>query len=365
MEQTKKILILYASVGLGHKSIAENIGFYLERAGFTVCLYDAHRVESGKLVRWATKFYGFLINQFPFVWSWLYKTEWFISLTLPYRTRVAKFQHRNILEVLEKERPNLVISTHVTPSAAMDYLKKQGLYAGKFGITFSDFHLHRFWLFDSADFYLANIQEQKEEMIKLGINQDKIFVCGITLRPKIEVNAELIKQKLGINSNQKTLLLASGSQGTGVDRNLIDELLAKSQAKIIVVCGKNKVLFENLSERYQNANCIILGYYSPMEELYAVADLFISKPGGLSTAEALRYNLPILVSHLLPGQEELNYNYLQEKSLVMPEPINLVSSAIEELESGEFRQNLASSQALLEIFIRPETLIDAIRKSLG
>ena len=387
----KKILILYTSIGLGHKSIAENIGFYLEQAGFTVELHDAQKIEEGVLTRWGAKLYGILIGQFPFIWSWLYNTKCFIALTLPLRIKVAGYNYKNILEVINNFKPDAVISTHNTPSAVLAYLKKENLYTGKFGITFSDFHLHRYWLFGQCDFYLANIEEQKQEMISLGIPAEKITVCGMTLKPIIingfefvsdfakassdapsvsieSKEAEEIKNKIRkkfeIDPGAKVILMASGSQGTGIDQSLIYKLLEKPKTKIIVVCGKNKELFEDLSQKLAGSNAIILGYYSPMQELYSVADIFITKPGGLSMAEAFEYKMPIMISHLLPGQEEWNYEYLMQNNLVMPEALNISSTVLEELETGVFKKALQNNPSIQKIFKPKEVLIEAVNKAL-
>ena len=49
-EVKKKVLIIHTSVGLGHKSIAENFGYYLEAAGFTVKLADVYQTQDGRLI---------------------------------------------------------------------------------------------------------------------------------------------------------------------------------------------------------------------------------------------------------------------------------------------------------------------------
>lgn len=364
--QSKKILILYAATNsVGHKSIAENIGFYLKQAGFEVELFDVQKIQSGLLVNWGAKLYNFLVGQFPFVWSWLYNTQWFISSTLRFRIKVAAKNHRETLKYINQIKPDAVISTHTTASGIVAYLKQQNLYGGKFGIAFSDFHLHRYWLYEQADFYLANIEEQKQEMVGLGISPDKIFVCGIILQPKPEVKIIDIKSKLGISPADKVILLASGSQGTGIDENLISEFLNKPNVKVIVVCGKNKKLFEALGGKFAQSNIIILSYYSPMEQLYAIANVFITKPGGLSVAEALRWQLPILISHMLPGQEELNYAYLAEKNLIMPEPVNIASEALEELSGAGFKNIIANNPALAVLLHGQTAPAEVIKSTLA
>lgn len=361
----KKILILYTAVGQGHKSIAENIGYYLEQAGFTVKLDDAYKAQDGKLIRGGAVVHRFMNFQAPWLWRFFYNSKLFTNLSLRFRTKVAGKNYRKVLEIIERFNPDLIISTQTSPSAIVAFLKQAGLYQNLFAIAFSDFHLHRYWLYKEADFYLANIEQQKQDMIALGISADKIAVCGMILKPKILVDTRAIKKKFGIGPNDKVALIASGSQGTGLDENLIWQFLGSPGVKVIVVCGKNKSAFLSLSEKFVGDPITILSFYSPMEELYAIADIFITKPGGLSMAEALRFGLPILISHTLPGQEELNYDYLQEAGLVMPEPINLVSAALEELQTGNFKQALAGNAELNKLFNMEEPLIISVNNLLG
>ena len=353
----KRILILYTSIGLGHKYIAENVGYYLSRLGFEVLLHDAHKVQDGSTVVGGTKLYAFILGKVPFVWEFLYNSKIFLFLSLPLRIRVAAFNFEKTLKKVNELNPDIIITTQTSASSVIAYLKKKNLYKGKFGIAFSDFHLHRYWMYDPyADFYLANVEEQKQEMIALGVPPNKIFVSGIPMRSKKEIDAPTLRKKLDISENQKVVLMASGSQGTGIDENLISKFLAHPQIKIIVVCGKNKQLYEELKPKFDGTNVVILAFYSPMEELYAIADIFITKAGGLSVAEGLYWNLPIIISHLLPGQEQHNYNYLLEKELVMPKPKNLVEEVLEEVKTGKFRQKLKANSAAQNLFNRTQNI---------
>lgn len=358
--QGKKVLILYTSIGLGHKSIAENIGYWLTKAGAEVRLEDVLKVQQGKLVSFATALHRFINKYLPFVWSWLYKSNLVTNLSLPQRLRVAKNNYKNTLSVIENFHPDLVITTQTTASAILAYLKKTGLYKGKFAITFSDFHLHKFWLYDEADFYLANIIEQKQEMISLGVVEDKIFVCGMTLKPKEVVEVFSIRKKLQLAEGQRVILVSSGSLGIGLSDEVIAELLEIENCKVVVVCGKNTTALEHLQKTFFNKNFVAYGFYSPMNELYAVADIFVTKPGGLSTAESLRWNLPMLVTYVLPGQEELNYDYLQEKGLIMPEPVGVCQTVREEILTGNFRNLLALNKQVNEILPNPEILLSQL-----
>jgi len=182
----------------------------------------------------------------------------------------------------------------------------------------------------------------------------------MTLKPKLEVDAKAVKSKLGIGESESVLLVGSGSQGTGLNKHLLKNLSEHTHVKVVVMCGKNKKAFAELGDYFAGSNVLVLGFYTPMDELYAIADAFITKPGGLTVAEALRFNVPMIISHVLPGQEELNTEYLQDKGLIMPEAITIEGEAWEELETHAFKGHLLENAAKNALFPGPEVLLEAI-----
>ena len=348
----KKILIFYTSVGLGHKYIAENIGWQLEQAGLQVRLEDVSKVQDGRFARILIGTHWFINQYLPFVWSWLYKSRLVNFLISPLRLPLAGRNSGRVKKLILEYEPDAVITTQTTASAAVAYLKKQRIYTRPFGIAFSDFHLHRFWLYSQADFYLANILEQKTEMLRLGIPAEKIYVCGMALRPQAEANTAALREKLGIAAGEKAVLVGSGSLGTGLDEDLIQKISSLQKVRVLVVCGKNEGYKERLMHKLTQANVKIFGFYSPMSELYAIADIYVGKPGGLTTAEALSWGLPLLVTHWLPGQEELNIEYLRNRQLIMLAG-DAVAQVKQEIGTGEFKKQLATNPAVARL-VRPE-----------
>lgn len=358
--QAKTILIFYTSVGLGHKFIAENLGYHLSAQGYTVKLADIGQVESGKFASALVGLHQFINRRLPWLWSWFYKSRLIYPLAAPFRLPLAGKNYRRTLALINHYRPDLVITTQTAASAVVAYLKHKGLYKNLFGIAFSDYHLHPFWLYEQADFYLANIAEQKLAMMLLGIPEDKIFVCGITLKPRAAPDIAAVKSRLKISANDKVVLFASGSLGFGGPtpqalKEFIVQLKSELAAyglglKFFVLCGKNQKLQNLLKSRLWEL-AEVLGFYEPASELYAAADLLISKPGGLTLAESLQWCLPVLVSHVLPGQEELNYQYLKNKGLIIsgiePKPGSapgqILSEICRELLTGNFKKFLASN----------------------
>lgn len=365
----KKILILYTSVGLGHKYIALNIGTYLEKAGYEVKLYDVLQLQKGLLTEWGEWLHNLINRRFPFIWRWLYLNKTFTDLTLAFRVPVARRNNVRVKQVIEEFKPDLIISTETMPSAIVASLKQVGNFQGKFVIAFSDYHLHRYWLYDEADLYLANISDQVEQMKQLGVKQP-VVVCGITLPPLTEINPEVVKQKLRVPPNKKIILLSSGSMGIGFPSQLLKQFIYqltahRSDLHIIVVCGKNETLKRDL-EKEHFPDTTVLGFYQPMSELYEITDLFLTKPGGLSTAEALQAGAPLQITHWLPGQEELNYNYLIREKLVYPMPDvltakSLAQSAVQYLDTPKTSDSPAKA-VITQKNHEGEVLLNTIEK---
>lgn len=350
----KKVLILYTSHTLGHKTVAENIGYHLAAAGYQVELFDALETEKSSSISGFLAVHTFINKYVPFIWRWMYLTGY--MFVVPVLKFMARFHSSRILALIDRLKPDMVITTQISPSGAVSYLKHKGLFVGKFGIAFSDFHLHPSWIYPNADFYLANTEEQKQAMIALGVTSDKIFVTGITVKPKQDVNTEEIRQKFNIPKESKVILVSSGSLGIRLPENIIDilrdevHLAIREQGKVvhtIIICGNNNELYKDLSKENTDEDFHILGFHSPMSELYAIADVYITKAGGLSVIESLQWNLPLIVTHILPGQEELNVQYLSSAQLVTPlyvKPKRMWAGLIiEELLSGKLRAELSKN----------------------
>ncbi len=372
---SKKVLILYTSIGLGHQTIAENIGWHLEQEQFQVKLADILEVQSGGLVNFGTKLHSLLSDTFPFIWKWLYTNAFMIKVSLQFRTRLASKHTARTKKIIDEYNPDLIITTQTTASAVIAALKDSGAYKNKFAIAFSDFHLHPFWLYPQADAYLVNIVEQKRQMAAQGISDKIIFVCGITLKPKPSIDESAIKTNLGIPISNRVVLLASGSLGIGSSANGLLNLVHQIDIQVrdtnptsyIIVCGKNETLQKELNEKNKNNKTKVVGYYTPMVELYAMSDVFVTKPGGLSVAESLQWYLPLFVTHILPGQEELNYEYLKTRKLIEPvmglSTPDVALKIITELQNHELRNSLIHNDHLVDLVghnRKPEVLFAAM-----
>ena len=202
----------------------------------------------------------------------------------------------------------------------------------------------------SLDLYFIPDISLSEEFVSFGIPRERIVASGIPIRRMFFTNTEKTQAKraCGIPENHKHLLMMCGSMGAGpmtkVARALSEQLSADQD--LTIVCGTNKKLLEQLSERYaQNRNIHILGFVEDMSLLMDSADLYITKPGGISVTEATVKALPMVFIDAVAGCEEHNLHfYLSvDGAVTAKEPHQLASLCTELLTNDDKRLHMSES----------------------
>lgn len=138
---------------------------------------------------------------------------------------------------------------------------------------------------------------------------NQIVPVGIPVRQQFYKNAEkhAAKQYFGIREKKIHLLMMCGSMGCGPMRDILERLHDQSDAYITVVCGTNKELYHRLTEEYVSYSHIqILGYVKEMSLLMDSVDIFVTKPGGLSSTEAAVKRVPMVFVDAVGGCENDN-----------------------------------------------------------
>ena len=111
-----------------------------------------------------------------------------------------------------------------------------------------DFDVHRIWISPGIDFYTGACTFTRNKLIELGIAPERAFETGIPTDKKFSkvFDRNQLRRQLGIQENLFTVLIATGSFGSGPIEQLIDEL---KDYQLIVICGHNQVLYKNLSQK--------------------------------------------------------------------------------------------------------------------
>jgi processive 1,2-diacylglycerol beta-glucosyltransferase len=311
-------LILSGNYGDGHQQAAKAIYEALQRM---------HPDIDGKLVDFMelahpyahpVSRYIFLqgVKKFPSAYGFLFKKSRDINHFSDLLKKMNRIGLRRLLSLIQRERPAMVVSTFPLAAGAMSMLKQYGLTNVPTATVITDHTYHSSWVHSYTDHYLVGSDYVKQRLIENGVPSYHISVTGIPIRREFaEVyHRERLLQKHGLVPSQPIILVMGG--GCGIfdsGASLVESLEALPKtAQIVIVCGRNRKLEREFIQRAgQSKHRIqVKGYIDYVHELMAVADLMITKPGGLTISEALAMNLPMVLYKSIPGQEEDNADFL-------------------------------------------------------
>ena len=326
----KKILIFYASYGGGHlsaaKSIEECINTNYENVETE--LIDCMKYINKAIEKVTTTAYKEMAKKAPWAWGKIYSDSQKGPLA-HISSRSNKIMALKLLKLLREKQPDLIISTHPFGSQMCSYLKRKGKINAKIATIMTDFAPHDQWLVgnDFTDYYFVAHDKMKDYLISKQISENKIFVTGIPISSRFSkiYNKDEILSQFGLDNKIPNILFFGGGEyGLGKSKTIqIFEDLVKvsNNFQIIAIAGKNesmKLNFENIVQKYKRENNIkILEYTNMVPELMSISSLVITKPGGLTVSESLACMLPIVVINPIPGQEEENAEFLENKGVAI------------------------------------------------
>jgi len=307
-----KILVIHATAGAGHKKAAEAIYHGLQaRGGADVRLLDALDYTNPFFKKTYPWFYSLIVTRLPWAWGFLFALldiPWMQPLVRVIRRLYNGFNAQALQRFMIQEKFDCIITTQFLSAEVSAYLKRKGQIKSKIICVVTDFDVHRIWVNEGIDVYTGACEYTKDKLIALGVPTEKVFSTGIPTDAKFSNKPDVtaLKKKLGIQDGILTILIATGSFGMGPIEEIM-KLLKDYQ--LLIVCGHNKELYERLKPMAP-AHTHVLGLVDNMDELMSVADIMVTKPGGLSIAEALVKKLPMIFFSAIPGQETNNIKVL-------------------------------------------------------
>lgn len=320
----RKILIMTASTGGGHNRAARAIEEELlnisnDKLELDVKIVDSFRFINTFVDKLISGSYETSAKYSPSTYGRIYH----ISDT----RAMSKKEHKNnpltkflavkYKKLIRSEMPDLIIGTHSFPMVALSLLKLDNLgHFPKLMTVFTDYTAHSAWIQSEVDYYVVGDAYVKELIIDEGISENSIHTLGIPIeksflesRPRADVLSEL-----GLDPNEFIILLMGGSFGAGNISESLDELISIDRDfQVLVITGRNSTLKNKLEEKIQyvitDKNVRILGFVNNMNDILSSCDILITKPGGLTTTEALIKEIPMVIPYFIPGQEEENLDF--------------------------------------------------------
>jgi processive 1,2-diacylglycerol beta-glucosyltransferase len=323
-----RVLVLSASAGAGHLRAAEAIEKAIQLRGLATEVehLDVLKYTNKVFRHLYSKAYIDLVNKAPEVLGWLYDYLDDPRKNDPVRAAFDRLNANPFIRYLGRYKPDIAICTHFLPSGIISSLKAERKVSFLNAVIVTDFDVHAMWLCRHVEQYFVALDETKVHLKALGVPQSLVTVSGIPIDPIFAEHKDksAMRAKHGLDRDRFTILVSAGGFGVGPVGHLMQALARLSHpVQVVAVCGRNEALRAELVRSIQKlarpspVSFRFLGFTTEMDELMSAADLFVGKPGGLTTSEVLAKGLPMVVINPIPGQEERNSDHLLEQGVAL------------------------------------------------
>jgi processive 1,2-diacylglycerol beta-glucosyltransferase len=369
---TRRFLFLYLTKHSGHYAAAVAIDEALrqhDRHAETMLL-DSFRYANPVLSKVTLRAYLAILKTAPEVWEFLYDNPEVKEKTKKVRELLDRGNSKKLKKLLAEFEPDAVVCTQAFACGVVASWKRatRRERPALVGVL-TDFVAHRYWADSEVDLYIAPNEETRQTLVSQGVLPERVKIHGIPISERFAgpVDRAAVLKNLGLKLDQPKVLVMGGSLGLGPMKSVIRKLNKLPQPfDIIAVTGKNEELMDRLLRkgprlRHQTR---ILGFVDSIPELMSVADILVTKPGGITTAEALTKRLPMVIINPIPGQEAKNSEFLLSHGVaVEAQDASDVMFYVDEFmrNPGKLRQMRAAAESLG----RPHAADDAAREILA
>ena len=354
------VLILSANTGEGHNSAARALKEYFEARGDRCTVRDGLYYMGRSTDAFISKSHVFLYRSLPKVYGMGYRIEERQAHHQRYqqklRARTRRQHHlskskRELRALLSSGDYDAVISTHVFAARLVSELRRG-----------EDIHIPSFFLATDytcspgvnqldVDAWLIPHPALIPEFAGYGIPEDRLIPAGIPVRAAfLERGGKPdARRALELPEDKRIALFSCGSMGAGPMGRAVHMLLDKlpEDALLVAICGSNRSLEQALHALDRPDKLLVLGYTERMETYMDAADLFLTKPGGLSVTEAVHKRVPMLLINAVPGVESRNMEFMAGLGCATAanSPASLATGVAEALASPALLDSLAESCA--------------------
>lgn len=311
-----RVLILSTATGQGHNSAAEAVKEYLDSQGCKTLVLDVLKSTGKDVSSPVSRLYSNVTVHTPLFFGFLYQ----LGLLITSSKRRSPVYYLNglcadsLYKTIAEFNPDVIVCPHLFGAQVVTKIREKfGLRTPTVYIA-TDYTCIPFTEETCLDVYVVPARENIDEYMKRGIPKEKLLPIGIPVKarfrnrtPKLEA-----RKRFGLSAKHVYVIMG-GSMGYGKMDKLASALLSRDrEAQVAVLCGHNEKLYKRLKNKQ---NIVAFEYIDDVDIIMDAADVLLTKPGGLSSTEALVKRVPIVFTCPIPGCETKNAEFLSSKGL--------------------------------------------------
>lgn len=318
MVSSPRLLILTAGFGEGHNAAARALhaAWTLRHGKSSARVADVFEEANPLLNRYARKGYLTLINRMPGLWSRMYTFLDKSASSFGAMTRALVAERRVLRTLLERNQPDAVCSTYPVYAFLMEEATREaGVRAPHFNVVTDSISINALWWKAGASGWFMPNEDSAEVVRRAGVDLRRVFVDGFPVAPQFAADLEEEPAPdLASGGRPRVLVIIhSGARAAEAARRLLRE----TEWEVTCAVGRDHALRAELEQlaMERSAPAQVLGWTSRMPALLRTHHVVVSKAGGATTQEAIAARCPMLVTQIVPGQEEGNYELLRRHGI--------------------------------------------------
>lgn len=304
-----KIIIMTGRFGMGHFMAAQAIKKILDNSPVAaeIEIIDWLEYATPKYAGQLYRLFGFAVNNVSKLYNQRYK--WLENKRTNRKPELYHYFMKQFTKFLMEKQPDIIISTLPVCSQVVSWYKEKMQSNLPLITCVTDITGHSEWISRKTDLYFVGSGIVKEKLVSKGVPLKQIYITGIPVNPLFD-NVPLNKTDVCEPKSRNILVMGGGLGMLPGNTEFYENLSQLTNTKVTVITGQNTELYGKLSGRYDNLKAV--GFVHNVYEYMREADMIVSKPGGITTFEAINAEVPIIALNPVLQQELYNAEFIHE-----------------------------------------------------
>ena len=319
-----KVLLLAAAYGEGHNTAARGLQAAFAEAGVDAEIVDIFALTGGAFYERTRRGYLDLIDRSPHIWAAIYRIIDFlpiVSLTLPFLGTAT----RRLRQIFDEQRPDAVVSVFPAYGYIIEHLYPQNRPFAFHTVITDSITINSVWHRCPSDTFIVPKDDSAHSVLERGVPPGKVKTLGFPVAPVFAKNRP---ERPDLEPPRVLYMVNAGRERAPGN---VRRLLSVDPLHLTVTVGRDEALRAELEQVASEAGrpIEIHGWTPRMPELLMTHHLLIGKAGGATVQETIAARTPMLLTHVVPGQEEGNAKLLlQNRCGALCESADALSLAI-------------------------------------